>query len=47
MDGLCRNENIDMNSKIFRKIGQDQGLRVNKEWRLSRPWKLTTRLQEQ
>ena len=27
MGALCRDENIDMNSKIFRKMGQDRGLR--------------------
>ena len=27
MGALCRDENINMNSKIFRKTGLDRGLR--------------------
>ena len=42
MGYLCKNENININSKIFRKTGQDQELRVNKELGRRRTWRLTT-----
>ena len=37
---FCRDDNINMNSKIFGKMGWDQGLRVSKEWGWRRFWRL-------